>query len=388
MNNYDIILVGGGLTGSILAYELAQYDLKILLLEKNTNFQNATAYSYGGIFYWCGTDNLTKQLCAETREIYPQLEQELEADIELRNIDLLFTINKEQNPQEIYTQYQKFLAKPDLLFIRETCDLEPLLNPETINGCLRFPQTHVNPQKLVLAYQNAFVKRGGKIAIAEVNSLINKENKTIGVKTNQENFFAEETVICAGGFSRQLLAPISNEIPIYFAHTQLIKTPPSDLKLNSLVMPASLARFTLQEETTTCEKKTLWNNPNDKIQATAIEAGGVQFADGSFCLGQISQVITNPLASVDAKSSEKQLRQSISEILPQLANLKGTWYNCQVAFTKSQPFQVGKIQDTQGLSIFSGFTSPFVFVPPLAKHFANFLVNQDKPISENLDFYT
>lgn len=48
-------------------------------------------------------------------------------------------------------------------------------------------------------------------------------------------------------------------------------------------------------------------------------------------------------------------------------------------------FLVGKIGQIEGLSIFSGFTSPFVFVPPLARYFADYLVNGEETlISFNL----
>ena len=34
---YDIIIVGGGVIGTSTAYELAKYDLKIALVEKNSD---------------------------------------------------------------------------------------------------------------------------------------------------------------------------------------------------------------------------------------------------------------------------------------------------------------------------------------------------------------
>lgn len=384
MNNYDIIVIGAGLTGSILAYELAQYKLKILLIEKDITYQNSTIFSYGGISYWCGTDILTKRMCQESINIYRNLDQELESNIEFREIDLLFTIDKNQNPATILDQYQQFFIKPELLSIKESCTLEPLLNAHKINGSLRFSQGHVNPHKTILAYQQKFKKLGGEININEVNSLIKNNNKIIGIRTNKQEIFAHKIIICAGTFSRQLLQQINVKIPLYFTHAQLIKTVPTDIKLKSLIMSANLDRFTIQNKNTTPEKEIFWDNPNDNIQGTAMEAGAIQFLDGSFCLGQISQIITNPSAQVNQKASEKQIRDAVHNILPSLSNLSGTWHNCQVAFSKSVPFQVGEIVGFKGLSVFSGFTSPFVFVPPLAKHFANYLVNENNKIEDQL----
>ena len=73
MQTFDWIVVGAGITGSALSYELAKKGLKVLLLEKDPTYDNATRYSYGGVAYWSGTDDDSIQLCQESREIYHNL---------------------------------------------------------------------------------------------------------------------------------------------------------------------------------------------------------------------------------------------------------------------------------------------------------------------------
>lgn len=384
MNNYDVIVVGGGLTGSALAYQLARQKIKVLLLEKEPNFNNATIFSYGGISYWCGTTIFTKRLCQESLEIHQNLSSELEADTEFRILDLLFTIDKNQNPEQVAREYQQFYIQPDLLSVQESCQLEPLLNPEMINGCLKFSQGHVNPSKIILAYQQGFVKLGGKIVIEPVSSLIKENDKIIGLKTDKYTFSTDKVVICAGAFSRKLLQNIGIKIPLYFTHAQLIKTEPTQIKLRSLVMPSTTKRFVMETEMTNEDNNYLWDNPNNQVRGNVIEAGAIQFLDGSLCIGQISQIITNPFAEIESTISETKIRQAISKVLPSLSRLTGKWYNCQVAFSKTLPFMVGDISGIKGLSIFSGFTSPFVFVPPLARYFADYLVNHNEQITDKL----
>ena len=86
---YDWIVIGAGITGSALAYELARQGLKVLVLEKNREPDSATAYSYGGLAYWSGTDAVSRQLSQEGIDIYRQLAEELEQPIEFRDLDLL-----------------------------------------------------------------------------------------------------------------------------------------------------------------------------------------------------------------------------------------------------------------------------------------------------------
>ncbi|MBL1208895.1 FAD-dependent oxidoreductase [Geminocystis sp. GBBB08] len=378
MNNYDVIVIGGGLTGSVLSYELAKNNFKVLLLDKDSFLNNATTYSYGGISYWCGTDKLTNQLCEEAINIYRNLGEELSEDIEFRELDLLFTINPSQNINQLLLDYQKFYIKPQFLNIDESISLEPLFNPDVIAGCLRFPQGHVNPLKMILAYQKNFIKLGGKIKKELVISVETNNHKIKGVKTNNYTYSSEQVIICAGAFSRQLLVKLGLNLPIYFSHAQLIKTLPSKIKLRTLVMPCTSKRLDTEKKVTDKKNLSMWQNPNDELQSDVEEAGAIQFLDGSFCLGQISQIITNIDTPIDAKASERRIRKAIAKVLPSLSVLQGTWHTCQVAFSQGMPFQGGKIKQIEGLSIFSGFTSPFVFVPPLARHFAHYLAkNQD-----------
>ncbi|WP_069791761.1 NAD(P)/FAD-dependent oxidoreductase [Cyanobacterium sp. IPPAS B-1200] len=375
--NYDVIVVGAGLTGSALAYELAKKGQKVLLVEKNLNFSNGTVYSYGGIAYWCGTDDRTISLCQEGIKIQRGLSDELDYDTQYRDLDLLFTIPHDKNPEQVRTNYQNFWIQPELLSVEDSCGLEPLLNREAISGCLRFPHGHVNPHKLIIGYQIAFKRLGGEIREELVVDLEKKGSRTVGIKTSKNSYFAPEIILCAGAFCRSLLRDVGVSLPIYFTHAQLIKTKPTDIKLRCLIMPSTTARFLMEEDVTALAKDTLWENPNDELQGEVLEPGAIQFLDGSLCLGQISQIRTNTSAPVDARASEDKIRGAIAHYLPALGTLEGQWHNCQVAFSKNVPFQVGRVEQIEGLSVFSGFTSPFVFVPTLAQKFAHFLATDE-----------
>ena len=48
---YDVVIIGGGIIGSIIAYELSQYNLKIRLLEKNPVFADETSRGNSGAIH-------------------------------------------------------------------------------------------------------------------------------------------------------------------------------------------------------------------------------------------------------------------------------------------------------------------------------------------------
>lgn len=391
---YDWIVIGAGITGSALAYELSQKHLKVLLLEKDVIADNATAYSYGGLAYWSGTTELTRKLGQEGIELHRQLSAELDGDTEFRELDLLLTCSltskdfrdRHNIPQSIAKNYENFAIQPEILDIKQACSLEPLINPNAISGALRLPHGHINPQKTTIAYQQAFLRQGGKIVYERVNSLLRKKDTILGVVTDKNTYYAANTVICAGGLSRRLLIDASIPNNIYFTHSLVIRTSVTDIKLNTIVMPAVQKRFSLEAKAEELTKESGWDDYNNESVKSIFDAGAVQFLDGSLCLGQISAINTNPARKLDRKLGESAIRQKISTILPKLGNLPGTCKSCLVAFTNREVAVVGNVKNITGVYLFNGFTSTLVFAPPLAKYFASWVTEGSDEIMEQLNF--
>jgi glycine/D-amino acid oxidase-like deaminating enzyme len=379
MKTYDWIIIGGGITGSCLAYELSQHNFKVLLLEKDAIADNATVYSYGGLAYWSGTNELTHQLCSEGIELHRQLSAELDSDTEFRELDLVLTIDREADPATIAQNYQHFGIIPELLPVRDACELEPLLNPNAISGVLKLPHGHIQPQKTTIAYQQALLRNGGKIAYETVIDLSSNENKITGVKTANNIYHADRVVVCAGGMSRSLLQQTGITVNNYFTHAQLIITEPVDIQLRTLVMPAVQNRFTL-EATTDLN----WDIVNDTIHRSILDIGAIQFLDGSLCLGQISFMMSDPHTGWDTIAAETAIRKGIERILPSLSQIPGNCRHCIVAFNRETVGLVGKLQPTDNLYLFSGFTSTLVFAPILARRFAAWIVGNKDDIIETL----
>ncbi len=385
--NYDWIVIGAGITGSALAYELSKKQLTVLLLEKDIIADNATTYSYGGLAYWSGTTELTCKLGQEGIELHRKLSAELDADTEFRELDLLLTVAPDDNPEKIAENYTDFAIQPDILDIKQACELEPLLNPHSISGALRLPHGHINSQKTTIAYQQAFLRQGGNIIYERVTNLLKQKDHIRGVVTDKNTYYSANTVVCAGGLSRRLLTDAGISNSIYFTHSLVIKTAPTDTKLNTIVMPAVLERFALEAKVEELVKDAAWEGEHNNSIQSILDAGAVQFLDGSLFLGQISAVITNPETKLNKKQGENSIRQEISNILPMLSNLPGTCESCLVAFTNREVAIVGKVKDLIGIYLFNGFTSTLVFAPPLAKHFADWVVGEKSEIMEMITDY-
>lgn len=381
MATYDWIVIGAGITGASLAYELSNQNFKVLVLEKDFIPNNATVYSYGGLAYWSGTDELTRSLGKEGIELHRHLAEELAGDTEFRELDLVLTIDRQDDPETIAKNYARFAITPELLNVQDACQLEPLLNPNAIAGVLKLPHGHIHPQKTTDAYLQACLRNGGEIIYEQATDLLRQGDDIVGVKTKSNIYHGANTVVCAGGLSRSLLKRSGIEVGNYFTHAQLIMTPPVDLELSTIVMPAIQQRFAMEASVSELGTELGWD---ERAVPSILDAGAVQFLDGSLCIGQISAIIPNPQEELDARSGESEIRNQITKLLPLLDEIPGTCHHCLVAFNHKAIALVGNLQNIKGLYLFSGFTSTLVYAPVLARRFANWAVGKEDQIIEQL----
>ncbi|MGB3510510.1 MAG: FAD-binding oxidoreductase [Microcoleaceae cyanobacterium] len=392
MRTYDWIVVGGGITGAALSYELRKKGFSVLLLEKHPTLQGATRYSYGGLHFWSSTTDLTNQLFQEAKERHNDLSEELEADTQFRELDLLLTIAAEYDPEKIATNFSQCNIVPRQITVAEACEMEPLLNKEAIAGAFTVRHGHVSPEAITLGYCQAFTRLGGQIEIAEVTGLVKTgDNAThryreriTGVYTTTQTYHAANVVICVGGISRHFLKSAGIHTRVYFTHAEMLEIPPTDVQLHTTVMPAVQERFQCEASTSRVELEKMWYEPNHEFVPFSLDAGAVQFKNGSIRIGQISRVLTDPHAKVDAVQSEAAMRTATGKVLPVLKNLPATWHHCLVAYSADDLPLIGAIPTLEGIHIFSGFSSPFSLVPPLAKRFANYVAGENDRMIEQL----
>ena len=376
MKSYDWIVVGGGITGASLGYELAKKGFAVLLLERDATLQNATRFSYGGLAYWSGTTDLTRLLCREGIERHRNLSAELDADTEFRELDLLLTIDVGSDAEKAAANYTHFAIAPQLLSVAEAGELEPLLNKSDLAGALTVRHGHISPTSTNKAFCQGFLRLGGTIEFAEVIGFIEEGNRISGVKTAEGIYRGENAVVCAGGWSRSLLKLAGISVGVYFTRAEILETAPVDLKLRTLVMPALLKRFELEAESSRIEVDFLWDEPGKELLSPILDPGAIQFNDGSLRIGQLSRTLSDLNAKVDRETSERAIRAGIGKVLPALAGLPATWHDCIVAFSADKLPVVGPIGSRPGLYVFSGLSNPLAIVPAVAERFANWATGE------------
>ncbi len=384
MQTFDWIVVGNGLTGAALSYELARQGHTVLLLEKSISPTSATRFSYGGVPFWSGSSDLLRQLCREGRDRYQAIPEETGVSSEFRELDLLLTVALDQDPQKLAERYAAVAMPPTPISAQEAVALEPQLNPDAIAGALTVRHGHVNPTLLLKAYNQGLQKLGGQIVIATVTGLVRIGDLITGVTTPTQAYAAGNVAIAAGGLTRELLKTAGVKVPVYFTHAEIVETPPLEPQFRALIMPADLTRSAIESEATDDDSDDIWDEAGHEIRPPFLDAGFIQFLDGTVRIGQISRIDTTLEPALDAQVSEQKIRAGIAPLIPALAAVPGQWRACRVAFSQDGLPLAGAVPGVVGAYVFSGFTSPFALVPASAVHFAESVTTGHSPLMSQL----
>ena len=375
METFDWIVVGNGLAGAVLSYELTRLGLSVLLVDDG-NPHSATRCSYGGIAYWSGTTALTKELCQTGTERHRQLSDELGAPTEFRELDLLLTFAPDVDGQHLTEQYGRFAIAPQLISAQDAHALEPQLDINAIGGAFTVKHGHVNPIKTLDAFNQAFRSMGGQQMMATVTGLVRINNRITGIMTPNQAYAANNVVVAAGGYSRKLLKETNLSVPLYHTHAEIIACHKVKQTLRTLIMPAVASRFDAEAVASAPANDALWDGPAHEIAPPILDTGVIQFLDQSTYIGQVSRFRTDlDAAAIDGAQSEADMRQGIVNQLPCLADVPGQWQHCLVTFSRDGLPLIGPLPAVDGLHIFSGFTSPFALLLPIAQRFATWLTN-------------
>ena len=381
MQTYDAIVIGNGLAGAALSYELAKAGQSVLLVDDG-NPDSGTRYSYGGIGYWAGTTELTTALFQAGLARHQELPEELGADTQLRELNLLLTVDQGADVDELTRAYSTFNTPPQFVSAQDVCEIEPCLSPNTIAGAFLTPHAHVNPLSVVVAYNQAFRQLGGHHNLSTATRLVKVGNRVTGITTESQAYPAGIVIVSAGAYSLKLLESVGVKVPLYFTHAETVETAPLDFEVRSLIMPATNARFEMESQAGKFDAQ--WSQPNHQIMPPVLEAGVIQMADKTARIGQISRFHTSYAPPAGVSESKQKILSAIAQKIPKLKTVSGSWRHCLVSFTQDGLPLLGPVPKVEGLHLFSGFTGPFALVPPVAQRYAQWVVRSPDALIEQM----
>ena len=230
-----IIIIGGGITGTAAAAELARESHAVTLIEKHGIAAMASGWTLGGVRQ-SGRDPAELPLARAAVAIWGGLAETLGADIEYRrsgNLRLARTpaevdvIRALVSTQQALGLELHFL--PDNAAVRAVA---PEISRNVLAASYCPTDGHANPIRATQAFARVARSQGATIreGVAAL-AIATDGDRVTGVVTSEGLIPADRVIVAAGVNSRSLLSPLGADLPLSIRITHVVQSEPLPSRL-------------------------------------------------------------------------------------------------------------------------------------------------------------
>ena len=295
---YDVIIIGAGITGTLIARELSKYQLSVAVLEKYNDVGNGTTNANSAIIH-SGYDPVPGTLKAKFNVLgnpmYDQLTKELDVPF-YRLGSLTVAIHDSQLPllQELAERSKVNGVPVKLLNKEETLAMEPNINPE-VKASLFAPTCGIiDPFNLTVRAMENAIDNGVNLFLSEEVIGINKVNDHYEVKTKKGSYEAKVVINAAGNYADK----IANMV--------------EDIDWN--ITPRKGEYFVLDHYKVGLVNRTIFPLPSEKGKGILVSVT----TSGNYIVGPSSEPIPNKDdVSTDAETL-RNVRSQATDLVPSI----------------------------------------------------------------------
>lgn len=216
---YDFIIIGSGVIGTSIARALSKYEVRILVLEKESDVANHQTIANSAIIH-SGHDpevgSLKAQLCVRGNELYDLLQKELDIPLLHTGAYVLAHDEAEEKTLEMLLERGKLNGVKELFLLNkeEAIKEEPNLN-EHVTKVLSLPTTKVTfPWEVAFAMMENAMENGAEIKLNSEVTDINYDMDHFNVTINHLEIIESKFIINASGVFSDLVAGLlEKEVP-------------------------------------------------------------------------------------------------------------------------------------------------------------------------------
>ncbi|MFB3164437.1 glycine oxidase ThiO [Neobacillus sp. 179-J 1A1 HS] len=224
-NSFDVAIIGGGINGASIAYQLSKIGRKVIIIEKNQLACQASSAAAGMLAAQAELeqDGPLYQMALESQKMFSDLSSELfeysGVDIEYVNKGLLKIAESEEIALEVKKQVtfqRKWDPAIKWLDTKELREMESSLSPSLAGGMYLPNDGHVQPAKLTQAFAKAAVHFGAELRQhTEVLSFKFENSQVKGVITTNGIVNCDQVVVATGAWSAKLMRESGINISVY-----------------------------------------------------------------------------------------------------------------------------------------------------------------------------
>ena len=214
--SYDVVIIGGGIIGGSIAYELSKYKLKTVVLEKNPVFADETTKGNSGVIHG-GFDPEPHKIEAKLNVLGNDLWRNKifqNLDFPRAQIDSLVIAFNDEEMKHVRMLYERGLQNGvlkehmEILSRTDVLNREPNLNPDVQGALVCTSSWAIDAVKATYAFLGAAEQNGTELKInSEVTKIIfNEKTKEFKVTLNNGEELTASVVINAAGHYADIIA--------------------------------------------------------------------------------------------------------------------------------------------------------------------------------------
>jgi glycerol-3-phosphate dehydrogenase len=201
---YDVIVIGGGITGTGIIHELAKYDLKTALLERGLDIGVGATKGNGGVVH-PGYDphpgTLKAKLNPVGARMYPQLAKDL--DFGIRHTGTLVVAYSQADLKKVDELLDNArvngVSEVEKLDAAQLQNREPFISKKALGALLAHTTTMIDPFEVAIAFSENALDNGAEIHTNhEVTGITRDEDGNFTITTSAGTFRTRYVVDAAG----------------------------------------------------------------------------------------------------------------------------------------------------------------------------------------------
>lgn len=224
----EILIIGGGVIGSSIAWHLAGDRANVTLIDKGDLASGSSGACDGLIFMQSKKPGIHLELAMKSLERFKELRTQLPVDIEFHQTGGMVVIETEDETEamETFVRDQRSIGlEVSLLDRHQALEKEPALNSRIAGASFSPLDAQVNPMALTLGFALGARAKGARIVTgAEVLALETRSGRVASVRTTQGNFKADVVVNAAGAYAPSIAAMVGLSVPITPRRGQIVVT--------------------------------------------------------------------------------------------------------------------------------------------------------------------
>ena len=336
----DAIVVGGGVTGTSIAWRLAESGKRVLLLERRGICAGASGRNAGitgagsGMHESPATIRAVYAITSANLRLLKTLHDELDSDFELRlpgRMDVITTAEQLAHAEQVVGPKREAGSDVELIDPDAARSIMPALSPQVLAATYTRDRGHLWPFALVTGMADAATREGAEIRTgATVERLARSGDRVTGVVVDGETISAEDVVLATNAWTPRLLPDLPDGALVP-ARGQILVTQP---------LPPLLA----------CPFGTNFDKEYGRqTPGGQIVCGGFRRLDVNEGLGTYREEVTLPVLAGIARC--------LSDLFPVLrgkARVVRSWAGI-MGFTADGLPLIGRYEPSPGLTIAAGF---------------------------------